>query len=71
MLSHRNPKRIIRRKQVQCSHTNVAKRTRVEALDGEQEGERKKTWFKEILGKNPGQILALALSQSVQLLSCV
>lgn len=49
----------------QYSHTNVAKRTGVEAQDGEQVGERKKTWFKQILGENPGQILPLALSREL------
>ena len=43
----------------------------MEAQDGEQVGERKKTWFKQILGKNPGQILPLALSAAAAVTSVV
>ena len=50
-------------KQVQHGHTNVGKRTRVEAQAAEQVGEGKKTWFKQIIRGNPVQMLALALSR--------
>ena len=43
----------------------------MEAQDGEQVGERKKTWFKQILGENPGQILPLALSAAAAVTSVV
>ena len=62
MLSHGNPKRTIRKKQVQHGHTNVGKTRRMEAQAGEQVGEGKKTWFKQIIRGNPVQMLALALS---------
>lgn len=48
---------------VQHGHTNLDKGTRVEAQAGEQVGEEKKTWFKQIIWGNPVQMLALALSR--------
>jgi len=50
-------------KQVQHGHTNLGKGTKVEAQAGELVGKGKKTWFKQITGGNPVQMLTLALSR--------